>query len=324
VGDQGSPVVAQDIGHVGGETIVPRRRQRLGASRYLTGRFSGLRDRRRQPQSSAGSRPSARRRCPSRHHHPVRNAGTLMLARAIVTGNHAGFGGSGIQNVGTLTLIDVTVTENSGTGAGGGICNGCGSGLPPGMLTVVNSTVSNNAATDAPGGGISNGGIVGGGGTVRLTNVTVSGNTAPLGSGGGLHQGSSGPVTLLNVTLNGNSASGAGGIAFVGTGTITAKNTIVASGLAAGTCSGALVSAGHNLDSSNNCGLTAAGDISNIDPKLDPLGNNGGPPQHMPCWPGVQPSILVTTSAAPPPTSGTWPGRRTGCVTSGPLSWGQH
>ena len=49
---------------------------------------------------------------------------------------------------------------------------------------------------------------------------------------------------------------------------------------------GAIVSAGHNLDGDGTCNLTAAGDISAVDPLLGPLADNGGPTETHELLPG--------------------------------------
>jgi len=59
----------------------------------------------------------------------------------------------------------------------------------------------------------------------------------------------------------------------------TLRNTIVANSIAGGDCSGdgAITSEGYNLDSDGTCGFTGEGDLSNTDPLLGPLQDNGGP-----------------------------------------------
>jgi uncharacterized repeat protein (TIGR01451 family) len=87
-------------------------------------------------------------------------------------------------------------------------------------------------------------------------------------------------LTLTNATLSGNVAEGAtasGGNLFANNGLI--ENTIVAGGAgSAGTenCGQNGVSAGHNLDSRDQCGFHAGGDQVNKDPLLGPLQDNGG------------------------------------------------
>jgi hypothetical protein len=64
---------------------------------------------------------------------------------------------------------------------------------------------------------------------------------------------------------------------------MTLENTIVAgntAGSAPSNCAvagGPIASMGHDIESSNSCGFTAAGDHVNTDPVLGPLRNNGGP-----------------------------------------------
>jgi len=38
-----------------------------------------------------------------------------------------------------------------------------------------------------------------------------------------------------------------------------------------------MTSLGHNIDSGNTCGFTATGDLTNTNPLLGPLQDNGGP-----------------------------------------------
>ena len=73
--------------------------------------------------------------------------------------------------------------------------------------------------------------------------------------------------------ISGNSATNGGGIR--NTGTANVVNTIIDNNTG-GDCSGAVTSLGHNLDSDNTCGLAGAGDISNTNPFLGPLQDNGG------------------------------------------------
>jgi hypothetical protein len=80
-------------------------------------------------------------------------------------------------------------------------------------------------------------------------------------------------VTLASVTISGN--TGSQNIATGGS-TLRARDTIVANG-GTGNCDVPLTSQGHNLESTNQCGFHAAGDLVNANPLLGPLANNGGP-----------------------------------------------
>jgi CSLREA domain-containing protein len=218
------------------------------------------------------------------------NISAVTITNGLVTDDTGG----GLQNKGVLMLDHVTVTGNvvNGTDAyavGGGIRNG-------GETTVTNSTISNNQADR--GGGIFNAGSaildlrdttingntarVGGGlqlyGTAVLTNATVSDNSSS-GVGGGLALYDA-AVTLINCTVASNSSGGNNALTVWGDGTtFTLKHTILANSV--GNCyvnyGGSIKSDGYNLDSDGSCGLAGPGDLSNMDPLLGPLQDNGGP-----------------------------------------------
>jgi len=96
--------------------------------------------------------------------------------------------------------------------------------------------------------------------------------------GGGAYNWKSDPM-LSNVTFSGNSADQGGGMYNDVDANPTLRNTIVANSIAGGDCSGedTIISAGYNLDSDGTCGFTGEGDLSNTDPLLGPLQDNGGP-----------------------------------------------
>jgi hypothetical protein len=177
----------------------------------------------------------------------------------------AGFGG-GIYNCpgSTLTIINTTIARNRAE-QGGGICNG-------GLLTIVNSTFRDNMARRHKGGGIRNYG------TLSITNSTFSGNGAQGGDGGAIHNGfyigGVGTLTISSSTIAGNAAGG--GIFNSQSAAATVQNTIVSDN-AGGNCRGSLVSNGYNLSSDATCRFGGVGDLNDVDPKLGPLRNNGGP-----------------------------------------------
>jgi len=196
---------------------------------------------------------------------------SFTLTDSSVT-NNAGTSGAGILNTGggaTGTIRDTSISYNTATFGGGGINNN-------GILTLSGSTLDHNQART--GGGIDHNGS-----TLQLTNNTISQNTVSD-NGGGVYNRTT--MSMLNLTINGNSASGAdtGGNIYNEGDSISIKNSIVANPGPGGNCVstvGAFNSLGHNLESSNSCAFTAAGDIVNTDPLLGPLQNNGGPtPTH--------------------------------------------
>jgi hypothetical protein len=221
----------------------------------------------------------------------IHNAGNLTLERVVVTGNKAqnvccDAHGGGIYNAATgqLTVRDSTITGNlaySEGMAGGGIYN-------LGSLTVTSSTVADNTAQSTPafpfghGGGLFNGP----GGTATVINSTVHGNRSDF--CGGFSAGGSLAV-ISHSTFSANSAGEGGGIC-VGGGNDFMRNTIVAGNTDGGhgpDVYGMLGISGYNLigDTTGGSGFTVT-DIRNVDAKLGPLANNGGPTQTMSLLPG--------------------------------------
>ena len=229
------------------------------------------------------------------------------------TGTDGGDGG-GMFATGPLTIFDSTIDSNvggfggrsnSGSGGGGGGTGGGGGGIDAsGDTTVVGSTISRNSGgiggfgPETPpeiGSGGPGGGILASG-PLTLTNCTIGGNSAGPHStdiaapyieyGGGID--SIGVLHLTNCTVSGNGGIG-GGLYAAGDALI--NNTIVAGNVGYPVdVGGALDPAGaYNLigDGTGMTGLAPAnhnqiGTHQNpIDPKVAPLGDNGGPTQTM-------------------------------------------
>jgi hypothetical protein len=153
--------------------------------------------------------------------------------------------GAGIANNGSLTLTNSTVSRNVEMAKGTPSTNqGAGLFNSGGTVTVVNSTIAGNSQV-ASGNASSNGsGIENLGTSIDLRNVTIAGNT--------------GSAAIRNIAM------------------VNATNTIVSNG-ASGNCLGAITSLGHNLESADECGFHAAGDLAGLNPLLGPLADNGGP-----------------------------------------------
>ena len=201
----------------------------------------------------------------------VWNTGNLTLENVAISGNHADFGGGIVHgDGGTLTVRDSTLADNSGAAIYSG----------SGQVTLERVLISGNAPPASGAGGIHNQGA-----TLKMQNSTVTGNTASPNSVGGVLVG--GPTTIENSTIAANSMNGPGGSAnvFVSAGGLTVKSTIVANPQAGSTScviSGATVtSQGHNLDSANSCGFNQPTDLTNTNPQLVPLADNGGPTKTM-------------------------------------------
>ena len=196
---------------------------------------------------------------------------TLNMSGCTVSGNHASDDGGGIANSfdATGTIDGSTISGNTADSDGGGISNDQCCGIGP--LVITNSTISGNSAGD------DGGGMDAQAGAATLTNVTISGNDgADL--GGGLRVNSDSQATLTNVTISDNTAAAALGGGLVVEGETTLLNTIVAANPDGDDCfiedGGTLTSSGHNIDSDDTCGLTAAGDQPNTDPALGALALN--------------------------------------------------
>jgi len=191
--------------------------------------------------------------------------------------------GGGIYVDGALTLSQVRIFSNTTGNLGGAIfINSSGS------VTATNSTFDQNATQV-----IGNGTIFVDGGNLRLESSTVSGNKTNA-----LHNQSGGTVDIFNSTISGNTggiingatmsvrnstiANNSAGNAIFNSGTFTVKSSILAAPSGVDVCDATsfgavnLVSQGYNLEGTNTCGLTATGDITNTNPYLQSLADNGG------------------------------------------------
>lgn len=219
------------------------------------------------------------------------------------------------------TIANTTVNGNridarGGQGASnpnqaGGVAQGGGVWLSQEKTTtpssVAGSTVAGNTADGSAGPGAKEGVAQGGGvwaaasqGPLAVIRSTIASNVARLhtasagsASGGGLWGAAAAPgslaLTSATIAANALDVSGAGfaeGGNLFWSKDVTIGNSIVAHGLGpAGSenCSkppeGA--SLGFNLESADQCGFHAAGDLTNRDPLLGPLQDNGGPTPTM-------------------------------------------
>ena len=223
----------------------------------------------------------------------IYNSGELTVRRSTIANNTAGEshgGGAIFSDESTrLDIIDSTISGNSCGNGGGGVMNFYGT------LTVSGSTISGNTAGNYAGG------VWNLGGSMLMLNSTISGNSNAHSYGGGFWN--TGTAELRNVTITGNRAGSAsgnglgGGIATT-SGTLRLANTIVAGNTAtyfsvvdAGPdCYATFTSLGHNLIGfqDKNCVITGdtTGNLANVDAKLGPLTDNGGPTDTHTLLPG--------------------------------------
>lgn len=78
-------------------------------------------------------------------------------------------------------------------------------------------------------------------------------------------------------------------------------NTLLATNTPGGNGHGQIIDDGRNLSSDGTCSFTNVGSLNNIDPKLGPLADNGGPTLTMALLAG-SPAIDAGDNAAAPPT----------------------
>ena len=221
----------------------------------------------------------------------ILNGGTATIDKCTISGNSAHDNGGGLVNQGnaSMTLTNCTISGNSAGSLGGGLAN-----KEHSNATLTNCTFSGNSANS--GGGVENT-EAGFNNTavLAMSNCTLSGNTAVNNGGGIQNLATNGPVyvTMSNCTLSGNSAGTGGGVsneAATYVAKVTVDNTIFKKGTSGANIfnnsNGTITSFGFNMSSDNAGGsadtgpggfLNATGDIRNIDPKLGPLQDNGGP-----------------------------------------------
>ena len=221
--------------------------------------------------------------------HVAPNAAFTLQSLTISDGQ-AGIGSGGaIQNQGALTVTHCAFLRNHAN-AGGAVHSDDG-----GSMLISSSTFFSNTA--ATGGAIRNGMS-----TTAIANSTFVSNTADY--GGAITNASGWSVNLLNSTFSGNGAASSG-VLHNGSGAIRVRNTIVANSSVGANCSGTITNQGNNIDSGSTCGWASTnGSMSNTDPKLGALADNGGETETMALLPG-SPAIDGVTYNAPnlcPPT----------------------
>ncbi len=238
------------------------------------------------------------------------DSGILSLQRVHIVKGFADSGGGIYNRLGTVVLDEVMLIRNCVSQDGGGIYN------QGGTVMIRNSIVISNIVcyagcycpytefgVDAPlvaslaeGAGIYNAGVI------TIANSTFS---AQAGANWGTHLFNAGSAAVVNTTFSDVITNGnpyyRGSIANGGVLTLTnvtisntlldsitsdkqtwLKNTLFTNSFNSPNCyDGTIVSLGHNLDSGNSCRLNAAGDLTNTNPLLGPLADNGGPtPTH--------------------------------------------
>jgi hypothetical protein len=235
-------------------------------------------------------------------------APTVALEAMEMAGGDAnaanGYYGGDIISSGVLTLSDDWVTN-------GFACSGGGVSNAGGTLTIERSLISANQSACESGGDdsgrIQNYGVPGTPdlpGVLVVADSTIADNAARLGAAIFSSNDATNTVVVTNSTIADNTeqaegdepvrSSDGGGLA-IATGTAKVENTILAgntstaSGVAAASnCSagGLVTSLGNNLEDADTCAFSGSGDLSNTNPELGALADNGGPTDTFALTPG--------------------------------------
>jgi hypothetical protein len=199
---------------------------------------------------------------------------TARVGATLIIANESSQGGGAIYNLGSLSLTTSMLRDNrTPTHLGGGIFN-------TGEMSITRSTLSGNEALEA--GGIYNDELA----FASLVNTTISGNRALDGNAGGIYTLSTMELDFTTVAFN----DPIGLVVDVDHPSPSVQRSVFASNRAddcavqisasapgVALLDAILSSLGHNLDSDNRCGLDSSGDRAGVDPRLEPLADNGGP-----------------------------------------------
>ena len=243
----------------------------------------------------------------------VFNGGTLsvrctLLARNSATGGRAGAGGQGgllmdwglcgglgamggpvdgsaLYNYGGAIITDSTIVSNHGEGGRGG--DGGTGGL---------GNFWGGQGGDGGDGGFAFGSIGDISGRMSLTNCTIAFNSGVGGAGGTGGPGGNG-VPSGQFGVSGMTGLYCGGINAIGA---KLMNTLLATNIPGGNCLGFIIDAGHNLNSQyDRSFFTSESSLVNIDARLAPLADNGGPTLTMALLPDSPAIDAGNTAAAP-------------------------
>jgi uncharacterized protein (DUF2141 family) len=215
-------------------------------------------------------------------------ANRVSLNGGQIMENRANKGGGLNARIGTFDLLGAEIISNHATLFGGGVYAGSigwnaqfeggriisnsaeyGGGLyaAQGNVTLTRAQIVGNHA-DVEGGGVYHDTDGANYYVLTLVNTTISGNSAP---DGGALVNASGTTILTYTTIASNTTGFVGYGIQKGTGSILAKNTIIAYNDHDNCAEGAVTSNDHNLDSDGTCDFSESNDQSEVDPELAPL-----------------------------------------------------
>ena len=186
---------------------------------------------------------------------------------SIANSTAEGGSGGGIATTGRGRLVRSTITANTAEWGGGISLDG--TGVP---FEVRDSTIAGNTGNFA------------GGGIVSSTDLAVVNSTLTGNNGAGLLSG--GVTTLRSVTVSSNTGSariieGASGILQTN-GALDVRNSVLADSRGGPDCArwnGAFAAVYTHAEDAGECDFSGAGNVTDSDPGLQSLANNGGPTQ---------------------------------------------
>ena len=225
----------------------------------------------------------------------VAAGGAAIVNQSSFSDNRAARGGAiSVAAGGRLVLSNSTLEANFADSSGGSPIAAWGGGIYNAGVTIIDRTQigtapsRGNVVLDSfgKGGGIYNEGNLLVTRSGILGNIVDYGLSSPPGISYGAGIANDATLSLSNVTItensNGGAAIGQGAGIYAGNGSVTVRNSIIASQLLGSDCEGAITTDGHNIDTDATCDLVSAA-LGGTDqpavasPGLLPLGSYGGP-----------------------------------------------
>ncbi len=185
--------------------------------------------------------------------------------------------GGGVVNIGVFAEADIASTtfrNNRVGGTGGAIYN-------TGSMALHESLLANNTAES--GGGIDNAG-----GDLTVTNVTFSANKANAG-GAALYNRADATIKYATIAGGASVDFSTTAALFNDRGRMILGGSVIGANAGAAGCANreaSVLSSGYNVEQDDTCDLRGQGDVTNADPLLAPLAENGGAMQTHALLPG--------------------------------------
>ena len=202
----------------------------------------------------------------------IRSSSISINNSTISNNNNTGEGGGGLSlSSSSVVLNNSSISNNNSDDNGGGLS------LYSSSLALTNTTISGNSAS------MSGGGIYSTLSSVNIKNSTITENTAIF--GGGIYAYWQNSINILNTTITNNSVTvSGGGIYSYENYDVNISNTILSGNMTSNSSADAneIRSLGYNIFGAVTSFTDESqqpSDIITLDPKLDPLADNGGDTQ---------------------------------------------